>query len=314
MKIGGIEVGKGERHVIDLEIARLYDSTEMMMSVEVIRGHEDGPTLFLSGAIHGDEVNGTEIIRQLLLREEFKSIRGSILAVPVVNAYGFNTKSRYLPDRRDLNRTFPGAEEGSLASRLAHIFVNEIVNQSTHGIDFHTGAVNRSNYPQIRACMDAEGVEAMANDFAAPITMNEPLREGSLREYCAAQNIPVILYEGGEALRYSERAIDMAIKGTLSVMARLDMIDYAPEPASERHTSRVAAGSHWLRAPESGLLVSKKKLGENVVGGETIGIMTDAFNRGEDPIIAPYDGIIIGATTTPLLNQGDAAFHLAHYE
>lgn len=311
MEIAGVTINKGERRIIDLEIARLYDSTEMMMSVEVIQGYDDGPTLFLSGAVHGDEVNGTEIIRRLLALDIMDHIKGTILAVPIVNAYGFNTKSRYLPDRRDLNRCFPGAEDGSLAGRLAHVFTSEIIDKSTHGIDFHTGAINRSNYPQIRACFDQDGVEDMATNFAAPITMNDPLREGSLREYCNTKNIPVLLYEGGEALRFSERAISVAVAGTLSVMAGLGMIEV--ERDSPSISAKVTAGSNWLRAPESGLLVSHKKLGESVKEGEVMGYMTDSFNNEKTEIIAPYDGVIIGATTTPLLNQGDAVYHTAHY-
>lgn len=314
MIIGGVSIDKGERQIVDLDIARLYDSTEMMMSVEVVRGKQNGPILFFSGAIHGDEVNGTEIIRRLLALDIMNDIRGTILAVPIVNAYGFNTKSRYLPDRRDLNRCFPGTEEGSLAGRLANVFIDEIVCHATHGIDFHTGAVNRSNYPQIRACLDNDAIEKMANDFAAPITINEPLREGSLREYCYSQQIPTLVYEGGEALRYSERAIDEAMRGALAVMVGLDMIDPVDEHEPKRQSTRVVGGSNWLRAPESGLLVSSKKIGDRVVANEEMAVMSDAFNTTKTPIIAPYDGVIIGATTTPLLNQGDAVYHIAHYE
>lgn len=314
MIIGGVTVDKGERKNIEIDIARLYDSTEMTLSIEVIRGKEDGPVLFLSSAIHGDELNGTETIRRLLSMPMLNTIKGTIIAVPIVNSYGFNTKSRYLPDRRDLNRSFPGAAEGSLAGRLAHIFVTEIVNQSTHGLDFHTGAINRSNLPQIRAKLDGKGVRAMANDFSAPVTMNDDLRDGSLREYCFNNDIPVLVYEGGEALRYSERAITCAVDGAINVMVGLGMLPSKEKLQNSQETINISTGSSWIRAPHSGLLVSDKILGDMVDEGELLGLITDPFNENRYDIHAPHSGIIIGATTTPLLNEGDATYHIARYD
>ncbi len=315
MEFAGISVEKGERKIVNIEIARLYDNTTMILPFEVIRGREDGPVVFISSALHGDELNGTETIRRLLEMDIFEHMKGTIIAVPIVNVYGFNTKSRYLPDRRDLNRSFPGGPEGSLASQLAHVFTTEIVDKCTHGIDLHTGAVNRSNLPQIRACFDAgDIVQAMAKDFGAPVTMDEPLREGSLREYCYSKNIPVILYEGGEALRYSEKAITYALDGIINVMTGLGMIEKLKSShVQSNDTRRMIAASHWIRAPQSGLLVSDKKLGDMVEEGDVLGHMTDAFNHERAAIICSAKGIIIGATTTPLLNQGDATYHIAYY-
>ena len=315
MEFAGISVEKGERKIVNIEIARLYDNTTMILPFEVIRGREDGPVVFISSALHGDELNGTETIRRLLEMDIFEHMKGTIIAVPIVNVYGFNTKSRYLPDRRDLNRSFPGGPEGSLASQLAHVFTTEIVDKCTHGIDLHTGAVNRSNLPQIRACFDAgDVVQAMAKDFGAPVTMDEPLREGSLREYCYSKNIPVILYEGGEALRYSEKAITYALDGIINVMTGLGMIEKLKSShVQSNDTRRMIAASHWIRAPQSGLLVSDKKLGDMVEEGDVLGHMTDAFNHERAAIICSAKGIIIGATTTPLLNQGDATYHIAYY-
>ena len=315
MEFAGISVEKGERKIVNIEIARLYDNTTMILPFEVIRGREDGPVVFISSVLHGDELNGTETIRRLLEMDIFEHMKGTIIAVPIVNVYGFNTKSRYLPDRRDLNRSFPGGPEGSLASQLAHVFTTEIVDKCTHGIDLHTGAVNRSNLPQIRACFDAgDVVQAMAKDFGAPVTMDEPLREGSLREYCFSKNIPVILYEGGEALRYSEKAITYALDGIINVMTGLGMIEKLKSShVQSNDTRRMIAASHWIRAPQSGLLVSDKKLGDMVEEGDVLGHMTDAFNHERAAIICSAKGIIIGATTTPLLNQGDATYHIAYY-
>lgn len=315
MEFAGDIINKGERKVLEVEIARLYDNTPMNLTFEVIRGQEDGPILFVSGALHGDELNGTETIRRLLKLDVFEEMRGTLIAVPIVNVYGFNTKSRYLPDRRDLNRAFPGSEEGSLAAQLAHAFTSQIIDQCTHGIDLHTGAINRANLPQVRAYMDSsEAVRQMADDFAAPVTMDEPLREGSLREYCHAQGIPVILYEGGEALRYTETAINYALDGVLNVMSGLNMIEKRKSSHIKSQDTRyMTAASHWIRAPQSGLLVSDRQLGDMVEEGEVMGHVTDAFNNERAEIISPANGIIIGATTVPLLNQGDATYHIAYY-
>lgn len=313
MIIGGIEVKKGERKFIEMDIARLYDSTQMTLDVEVINGKEDGPVLFLAAATHGDELNGTEIIRRLLSMPMLDNIKGTILAVPIVNAYGFNTKSRYMPDRRDLNRSFPGGADGSLTARVAHIFAREIIDQSTHGLDFHTGAINRSNLPQIRGKMEQDGVKDMADHFSAPVSMNDELRDGSLREYCHHHNIPVLVYEGGEALRYSEKAITCGVNGAINVMIGLDMLDNMDNFQNGDHSVQISSGSYWIRAPHSGLLVSDKVLGDVVEGGEILGLITDPFNKNRHEIIAPHSGVIIGATTTPLLNEGDATYHLAHY-
>lgn len=314
LAINGQTVAKGERRHININIAELYDSTEMTMEVEVVRGKADGPVLFLCGAIHGDELNGTEIIRRILQYDGLSELRGTLIAVPIVNNYGFNTKSRYMPDRRDLNRCFPGSADGSLGARVADIFIREIVDRSTHGIDLHTGAINRTNLPQIRACLtDNPTIETMANDFGTPVILNDPLREGTLREYCHLHNIPVLVYEGGEALRFHVRSIVSGYEGVLRVMRGLDMIDIIdmPEPS---HPIRLAAGSNWVRCPQSGILVTEKRLGDAVKQNDLLGVMTDAFGKTRTEMRAPEEGIIIGVTTTPLLNQGDAVYHIAHYD
>jgi len=310
----GHAVKKGTRKNISIEIAELYDSTTMTMDIEVVRGQHDGPTLFLCAAVHGDELNGTEIIRRILAHDGLNDLHGTLIAVPIVNSFGFNTKSRYMPDRRDLNRCFPGFVDGSLGSRLAHFFASEVVGKSSHGIDLHTGAINRTNLPQIRACLtNNEVTEQMAHDFGTPVILNEPLREGSLREYCNQHDIPVLVYEGGEALRFHEGAIVSGVKGALRCMEGLGMIDgtHTHEPTN---SIRVVGGSNWIRCPQSGMLVTNKKLGDKVSQGDVLGIMTDAFNHDATEICAHDDGIIIGVTTTPLLNQGDAAYHIAHYD
>ncbi|HSG06703.1 MAG TPA: succinylglutamate desuccinylase/aspartoacylase family protein, partial [Nitrospiria bacterium] len=205
--LGGCTLKRGERKRVTLEIARLYDFTETGIPIEVIHGRRPGPVLFICGAIHGDEINGVEIIKRLLGHKSLKKIRGTLIAVPIVNVFGFNTKSRYLPDRRDLNRSFPGSKDGSLASQLAHTFMQEVVSKSTHGIDLHTGAVPRSNLPQVRAFLKDPETERLARAFRVPVIINSNFRDGSLREAARERGIPMLLYEGGEALRFNEPVI-----------------------------------------------------------------------------------------------------------
>lgn len=313
LTIGGEDIKRGERRQVRVDVAKLYDFTEMNIPVEVIRGKKDGPVLFISGAVHGDEINGVEIVRRILAKKSLSSIRGTLIAVPIVNVFGFNTMSRYLPDRRDLNRTFPGAENGSLTAQLAHTFMTKIVSHCTHGIDFHTAAVNRINLPQIRACLDDPEIMAMAEAFQMPVVLHSELRDGSLRGATRDQGIPTLLFEGGEALRFNERVIKSGVQGAISVMRQIGMLPVLKNKPKPKNIF-VARSSHWLRAPHSGILTAKKKLGERVKKGKILGTISDPFGHEIHEIVAKRTGIIIGAVTMPLLNKGDAVFHVATFE
>src|SRR5210317_2224879 len=193
IEIGDAVVGPGKRANVSLPVADLYTSTSLHMPVQVICGRQAGPVLFVSAAIHGDELNGVEIIRRLLRLKALRSIRGTLLAVPIVNVHGFLNQSRYLPDRRDLNRSFPGTEKGSIAARLANVFITEIVSRCTHGIDLHTAAVNRENLPQVRAETDDPEVEAMARAFGLPVIVNSSVIDGSLRSAAGDLGVKVLV-------------------------------------------------------------------------------------------------------------------------
>src|SRR5690625_2764958 len=207
ISIGDGMVAPGARRTIDLPIADLYTHTPVDMPVQVVRGRRGGPSLFVSAALHGDEINGVEIIRRLLKRPVLRQLRGTLIAVPIVNVHGFLNQSRYLPDRRDLNRSFPGSENGSVAARLARTFAQEIVGNADYGIDLHTGAIQRPNLPQIRTQLEDEKTIQLAEAFRAPVILNAATRPGSLREYASRQGVPVLLYESGEALRFDESCI-----------------------------------------------------------------------------------------------------------
>jgi predicted deacylase len=241
-------------------------------------------------------------------------MRGAFIAVPVVNQFGFASLSRYLPDRRDLNRSFPGSQKGSLAARLAHTFLTEIVDNSTHGIDLHTGGVHRSNLPQVRACLDDEGTGALAAVFGVPVVLNANIRDGSLRQTVFERGIPMLLYEGGEALRFDESAIRAGARGVLSVMTALGMIPARSGRIGRPAEPFIARSSHWVRAPESGILRGRAALGAAVESGDRLGIIADPLGAEEARVKATHGGIVIGRTELPLVNEGDALFNIATFD
>ncbi len=313
LTIGGVNISRGERKRVQLDSAALYDYTQLTIPVEVIRGTQAGPTLFISAAIHGDEINGVEIIRKLLKKSFLKRIKGTLILIPIVNIFGFNYKSRYLPDRRDLNRSFPGSRNGSLASRLAYIFMKEIVSKCTHGIDLHTGAIHRTNLPQIRACLDDESTRSLAEGFGVPVVINSSLRDGSLREAARKKKVSMLLFEGGEALRFENNVINIGLRGCISVMRKIGMIENS-SPDQKRPKIFIAKSSYWTRAPHSGAFSTVKKIGEKIKVGDILAIIADPFGRESFNILAENDGILIGATVLPLVNQGDAMLHIATFD
>lgn len=313
ISINGKDIPRNTCITIDLPVARLYTHSQVAMPIQVIRGKKPGPVLFVSAALHGDELNGVEIIRRLLRLPGLKRLRGTLLAIPIVNVYGYIQQSRYLPDRRDLNRSFPGHERGSLAARLAHQFMTEIVEQSTHGIDLHTGTIHRSNLPQIRANIDDQQTADLAQVFGVPVILNANLRDNSLREAAAENGIPMLLYEAGEALRFDEVSIRAGLKGIINVMRYLEMLPPSRHRARREHKPLYARASTWVRAHAGGILRTVVPLGASVSKSQLLGILSDPFGEREIEILAPCDGIVIGRTNLPLANEGDALFHIARY-
>ncbi len=310
--IGGVSVAPGEHKTIDVRVAPMYTHDDLSISLQVVRGKRPGPTLFISAAIHGDEINGVEIIRRVLQHRSLSGIRGTLIAIPIVNVYGFLNHMRYLPDGRDLNRSFPGSAKGSLTGRVAHTFVDEIVGKCTHGIDLHTGARHRSNFPQIRADLDNKEAFAMTEAFGAPLAIDAKIRDGSLRECAGDAGIPVILYEAGEALRFEEMYIRAGVKGIINVMRRIEML---PRSRSQKPPTAliVSDQTSWLRSPESGILRTFVPLGAKVEAGQVIAMVADPLGTSEIPVVAHANGVVIGRTNLPLVYEGDAIFHIAQY-
>ncbi|MEX2353410.1 MAG: succinylglutamate desuccinylase/aspartoacylase family protein [Gammaproteobacteria bacterium] len=311
--IGDVTIKAGQRVTVDLDVPDLYTHTGISLPVHVIHGKNEGPVLFLSAALHGDEINGVEIIRRILKDKRINNIRGTLLAVPVVNIYGFINQTRYLPDRRDLNRSFPGSETGSLAARMANVFLQEIVSKCTHGIDLHTAAVHRDNLPHVRAVMDDPETERIARAFELPVILNTSIVEGSLRKSAEEAGITVIVYEAGEALRFNEASIRGGTKGAISVMREIGMLPKLKKPKI-KNDALVAQSSTWIRASQSGILRTMKTLGAWVQKEDLLGIISDPFGEKEEHIHASVNGIIIGRTNIPLVNEGEALFHIARYK
>ncbi|WP_296810505.1 succinylglutamate desuccinylase/aspartoacylase family protein [Thiocapsa sp.] len=310
--IAGREIQPGQRARVDIPLPNLYTTTPVFMPVHVVQGRKPGPRLFVTASVHGDEINGVEIIRRLLMHKSLSRLLGTLLAVPVVNVYGYVRQSRYLPDRRDLNRSFPGSEKGSLAARLAATLISEVVEGSTHGIDLHTGAIHRENLPQIRVTLNAsDDMPGLAKAFETPVILDAEIRPGSLRAEAAARDIPILLYEGGEALRFDEFAVRAGLRGILGVMRHIGMIRSTAPRRAIGHEPLVARSSVWVRANQSGILLSLTPLGAHVNKGDTLGIITDPFRPVDDPVLSPVSGIVIGRTNLPLITEGEALYHLA---
>lgn len=309
--IGDVTVSPGERANVNLPIADLYTATSLFMPIQILCGRSAGPTLFVSAALHGDELNGVEVIRRLLRRKSLKTLRGTLLAVPIVNVHGFINQSRYLPDRRDLNRSFPGSRKGSIASRLANTFLEEIVSKADLGIDLHTGAIGRSNLPQIRGNMDDEKTLEIARAFRAPVILNANIRDGSLRASAAELGMPMLIYEAGEALRFDEVSIRAGVRGVLNVMRSVGML-----PKAKRASpidSVLARYTRWIRSPESGIVSKNVHLGSKVLKGQTLATVGDPLGTDEEDVLAPFDGIVIGRSNLPMAYEGEALFNIAAF-
>ena len=311
--IAGMPIELGRSIKIDFPLADLYTYTPMAMPIQVISGRRAGPVVFVSGAIHGDEINGVEIIHRLLRLQVLQQLRGTLICIPIVNVFGFINQTRYLPDGRDLNRSFPGSVRGSLTSRVARLFLEEIAAKCDYGIDLHTAAAHRNNLPHIRANLDDKETLRLARSFHVPVLINSNTRDGSLRQAAGELGVKVVLFEGGERLRFNEHVIRVGVRGVLSALRTLGMLprralhDDFPKPVVARHT-------RWIRAERSGIHRIEIKLGQRVRRGDRLGVISDPFGALEEQVIADLDGIVIGQTRLPLVNEGDALFHIARFD
>lgn len=308
-EIGAVRVRPGLHRALSLPITRLVTGAEVELPVRVVHGRQDGPTIWVNAAIHGDEAVGVEIIRQVLADLDPRALRGTLIAVPIVNVLGFMTGSRYLPDRRDLNRSFPGSARGSLAGRIAHLMMTEVVAKCEVGLDLHTGSDRRTNLPQIRTDLDDPRTRALADAFGAPVMLHAPLRDGSLRSAARERGAKVLLYEAGEAWRIDEWAVRAGVLGVRRVLAALDMTDPVDEPTPAATVASYRSG--WVRARGTGMLHLDIDLGQRVESGQRLGGLFDSFGKRVRLVHADRSGIVIGRTEAPLVHSGDAVVHIA---
>jgi predicted deacylase len=307
VKIAGHEIRPGEFKEIDINIARLPSHTVIDTPIYVSRGNDDGPVLALTAGMHGDEINGMEIVRRLLDSGLHQPKRGVTVCMPIVNVYGFLNYSRDVPDGKDINRSFPGNKNGSLASRVAYNLMREVIPYVDYGIDFHTGGAMKANYPQVRAVLRDEKNLALAQAFHAPFTIDSAFRPNSLRMEASRMGKNIIVYEGGESLRFDQQAIEEGIAGTLRLMKFLNMIDWAPDPNEE---NKVVWNTSWIRAKNAGLFQSNVKCGQLVHKGEWVGTITDPFGEFKEQVVATETGYVVGLNNIPVINAGDALMHL----
>lgn len=312
LTIGGQVVEPGTQQTIDLPLPFFYTHSPTPMPIHVVRGRQTGPTLLITSAIHGDEINGVEIIRRLLGHKSTARIKGTLILIPVVNVFGFIGQSRYLPDRRDLNRSFPGSPSGSMAARLANLIMTQVLPGCTHMIDLHTGAVARENLPQIRATLNENAdLKALAKAFNVPVVLDANVREGTFREAAHKLGIPTLVYEAGEALRFDEISIRAGVAGVLNVMSHLGMT--RKRKRLKEHHPLIAKSSSWARAPQSGIARSVVPLGARVAVGETLAYISDPFGEHEEVVKSTAAGIVIGRARLPLVHEGEAIFHIAKF-
>ncbi|HAB35278.1 MAG TPA: succinylglutamate desuccinylase [Cryomorphaceae bacterium] len=316
--IDDVVIPAGTSKTVDIQVARLLSGTLIHMPVHVFRSENPGPTLLLSGGLHGDEVNGIEVVRRMISLGILNQITcGSVVAIPIINVYGFLFFSREVPDGKDVNRSFPGSPNGSLAAQVAHTLATKILPVVDMGIDFHTGGASRTNYPQIRYDdQDRQAIE-MAKAFQAPIALGSGLISGSLRACGQSQGVPIIVYEGGESLRLEEKAVKEAIRGTKRLMHAIGMLEKSPKPRGLRGRAkgdskqiRHIAGNTWVRAEASGLFSSERESGQSVREGELIGRIRNPYDSYSVKVYSPMDGFIIGHNNIPLVHRGDALFHI----
>jgi uncharacterized protein len=305
--IAGQTIEPGQKKQILAVISKLPTRTEIEIPIIVNRSKKPGPTLLLMGGMHGDEINGVEIVRRIISNKYNRPTKGTVICIPILNVYGFLNFSRQVPDGKDVNRSFPGTRRGSLAGQLAYHFRTEILPVIDVGLDFHTGGARINNFPQIRGLMDNPQNLTMAKAFGAKYIINSPLRDKSLRKEAGKMNKNILVYEAGESLRFGKYAIDEGVDGALRVMKHLGMRDEAPSVLTE---SLLLSESRWIRSRAAGLYYSFVRPGEKVEAGQKIGLIAGPFGEFERPIKSTVNGHVIAVNNNPVVNRGDALMHV----
>ncbi|QSW87119.1 succinylglutamate desuccinylase/aspartoacylase family protein [Flavobacterium endoglycinae] len=309
--IFGESILPGEHKTINVEIARLHTTTKLNIPVIVRRSKQEGPVVLFSAGIHGDEINGVEIVRQIISKKINRPEKGTIICIPIINMYGFVNKSREFPDGRDLNRVFPGSKKGSLASRFAYHIVEEILPILDYAVDFHAGGASRFNAPQIRITENNPELKVLADIFNAPFTLYSKNINGSFRKTSESANVKMLLFEGGKSLDINNEIANQGVLGTKRLLHHLGMLDSKQIVEQALTPSIYIKHSVWLRAKCSGLLHDFNLIGKFVTKGTILAIITDPFGKFEQKVKAPHDGFVINANHSPIVYEGDAIYHLS---
>jgi predicted deacylase len=309
--IFGESILPGESKTINIEIARLHTATKLSIPIIVQRSKTEGPVVLFTAGIHGDEINGIEIVRQLIWKKINKPTRGTVICIPIINIYGFVNRSRDFPDGRDLNRSFPGSKTGSLASRFAYHLLADIMPAIHYAVDFHAGGASRFNAPQIRLTQHNEELKTLADAFNAPFTLYSKNISGSFRNSSEKLDIKMLLFEGGKSLDINDTVTAEGVNGVKRLLHHLEMLDPVHLVENQKSSSIYIEKSSWLRAKCSGLLNDNNMVGHFVKKGTVLGSITDPFGKFEKRIKAPNDGYIINANHSPIVYEGDAIYHLS---
>tara|TARA_R110000868_G_scaffold26958_9_gene103168 strand:- start:1564 stop:2541 length:978 start_codon:yes stop_codon:yes gene_type:complete len=307
----GESILPGESKTIDMEIAKLHNTAKLKIPIIVSRSKIDGPTVLFSAGIHGDEINGVEIVRQIITKKINKPKTGTVICIPIINMFGFVNMSRQFPDGRDLNRVFPGSKKGSLASRFAYHILTEIMPLVDYAVDFHAGGASRFNAPQIRLAPNNTELKILADVFNAPFTLYSKNIAGSFRNSSQKLNVKMLLFEGGKSLDINESIADAGIDGVKRILSHLNMLDLKHSIEKQEKNTIYIEKSAWIRAKCSGLLHDSGYIGSFVKKGTVLATITDPFGKFERKVKAPNDGYIINANHSPIVYQGDAIYHIS---
>jgi len=310
LNIDGQLVARGESKNIKLLVGRLPSDTGIYIQANIYRSVHPGPAVLCLGGVHGDEINGVEIVRKSIEKGFFEKLeKGTVIAIPLLNVFGFINFSRDVPDGKDVNRSFPGNSTGSLASRIAKTLTKKILPHIDYALDFHTGGSSRYNYPQIRYTRNDSRSLELAKAFDAPLIIEKPLIPKSFRKVATDKKIAVIVYEAGESIRLDGYSIEKGIEGIKNVLFFLEM---AKTHFRDEKENIMVKKTTWLRAPYSGIFIWAKDSGKWVKKMEPIGVIKDPFGMKSVNVLASRDGIIIGHNNASVVNQGDALFHIGY--
>jgi len=307
-QIAEASVRPGQIRDIRLPVSERYAGDPISLPMRVMRGKTPGPTLLVSAAVHGEEINGTGVIHELMTARQPTLVAGTLILVPAVNVFGFETQSRYMPDRRDLNRNFPGSPHGSLTRRLAHVYFEQVVRRSDFCIDLHTAAAQRTNYPNVRGDLNNPGVRRLARAFGCELMVHGQGPDGSLRREAVKAGCPAIILEAGEPLKIEPGVLEIGLRGVGNVMIELDMVE--GERVTPSFQSRINK-STWVRAQVGGILRFHVSPGDLVDEGQPIATNSTIFGRERNVLTSPTDGIVLGMTTLPMVKPGEPVCHIA---